>query len=260
MVRRTMRVRLKNPDWTVDELVLALEVYFRLGVGHSTPRKSDPEIVQLSALLNRLPLHEGRSAKFRNPNSVYMKLMNFRRWDPTYTASGKKGLDAGNKLDKVVWDEYAQDLPRLRAAAGAIASLVVDDTSPKLPPPQGHEESEFEAIEGRLLRGEHVRRERCAELVKRKKAAALRAHGRLTCEVCGFDFKEAYGDVGDGFIECHHILPLASLAPGLKTHLKDLALVCANCHRMLHAGRRLLTLEELRGLLLRQKRGANPCA
>jgi 5-methylcytosine-specific restriction protein A len=35
-------------------------------------------------------------------------------------------------------------------------------------------------------------------------------------------------------LECHHRKPLASLRPGQRTRLSDLALVCPNCHRMLH--------------------------
>ena len=56
----------------------------------------------------------------------------------------------------------------------------------------------------------------------------------LKCEVCDFDFRATYGDLGEGFAECHHVLPLAELAPGTKTKLRDLAILCANCHRMAH--------------------------
>lgn len=46
-----------------------------------------------------------------------------------------------------------------------------------------------------------------------RKERALRANGKLECEVCGFDFHDAYGERGKGFIECHHVRPLESL-PG----------------------------------------------
>lgn len=42
---------------------------------------------------------------------------------------------------------------------------------------------------------------------------------------------------------------VVSLKPGDKTHLNDLRLVCANCHRMIHARRSWLSMEELRGIL-----------
>jgi len=85
--------------------------------------------------------------------------------------------------------------------------------------------------------------------VRQKKAQALKKQGVLKCEVCGFDFQVAYGELGEGFIECHHTLPLSELKPGQKTRLKDLALVCANCHRMLHRAGSSVTLEDLKGLL-----------
>jgi 5-methylcytosine-specific restriction protein A len=37
------------------------------------------------------------------------------------------------------------------------------------------------------------------------------------------------------------------LRPGAKTRLSDLHLLCANCHRMVHAKRPWLTLDELKG-------------
>ena len=42
------------------------------------------------------------------------------------------------------------------------------------------------------------------------------------------------GDLGKGYIEAHHTRPVAKLVTGERTKVSDLALVCANCHRMLH--------------------------
>lgn len=89
-------------------------------------------------------------------------------------------------------------------------------------------------------------RGRNRELVKRKKAAVLRDTGRLCCEVCGFDFLATYGERGRGFIECHHTVPVSSLGEGGRTSVKDLALVCANCHRMSHACQPWWSIEEAR--------------
>ncbi len=55
------------------------------------------------------------------------------------------------------------------------------------------------------------------------------------CECCRFNFQENYGPLGESYIECHHIKPLAeSKKGGEKIGLKDLAALCANCHRMIH--------------------------
>ncbi|TDR32140.1 HNH endonuclease [Hydromonas duriensis] len=91
----------------------------------------------------------------------------------------------------------------------------------------------------------HLRRERSAALVKKKKDATMRATGKLCCEVCGFDFKDAYGDIGDGFCEVHHLLPLSKADGIVKTKLTDLAIVCSNCHRVLHRSNPMLTISNL---------------
>jgi 5-methylcytosine-specific restriction protein A len=53
--------------------------------------------------------------------------------------------------------------------------------------------------------------------------------------------------------EAHHLLPLALLAEGRKTKLEDVALLCANCHRLIHRAiateGRWLTLDEARAVL-----------
>ncbi|RZK29449.1 MAG: HNH endonuclease, partial [Hymenobacter sp.] len=79
-----------------------------------------------------------------------------------------------------------------------------------------------------------------------RKAAA--AAGSMACEVCGFDFEAAYGELGAGYIEVHHTKPVHTLAPGTKTKLADLALLCANCHRMAHRRRFPLPLDSIRAI------------
>ncbi len=54
------------------------------------------------------------------------------------------------------------------------------------------------------------------------------------CECCGFNFRETYGMLGEFYIECHHIKPLANSKSGEQIGPKDLAALCANCHRMIH--------------------------
>lgn len=99
----------------------------------------------------------------------------------------------------------------------------------------------------------HLRRERNATIVKAKKAAVLKSTGKLSCEVCGFDFKEFYGEPGEGFCEIHHLQPLSKADGKVKTELKDLAIICSNCHRIIH---RLDPMPSIQALSksLRQKR------
>lgn len=55
-------------------------------------------------------------------------------------------------------------------------------------------------------------------------------------KVFGFDFVEAYGEVGTDFIEEHHIVPLSEIGTQYTATVDDIAMVCANCHKMLHRG------------------------
>lgn len=238
----------RNPPWSKDELILALDLYLKHR--KSPPGKNSPEIIELSELLNKMSNALGLSEmeKFRNPNGVYMKLMNFRSCDPEYTKSGKVGLTRGNKDEEVVWNEFAPDPERLSLTAAAIRFAIekpADDLDLL-----GPEEPEIqEAQEGRVLTRLHRFRERDRKLVESKKQEALKKHGRLSCEVCGFDFSFRYGPSGNGIIDVHHTIPVHTLAQGQKTRLEDLSLLCANCHRMVRSSRRWLSLEELRSLI-----------
>jgi 5-methylcytosine-specific restriction enzyme A len=100
--------------------------------------------------------------------------------------------------------------------------------------------------EGRLKLVEHFRRERNREIIKAKKQQVLRATGCLICKVCGFDFARVYGHLGRGFCEVHHKVPLAAVGTEVTTNLEDLAILCANCHHMVHRTNPFKSIEELK--------------
>lgn len=80
----------------------------------------------------------------------------------------------------------------------------------------------------------HKARERDPGIILRAKAKRYKEMGKLECEICGTDFHLIYGDLGNGFIEAHHKIPVSQLDGAKSTKIDDLALVCSNCHRMLH--------------------------
>jgi len=90
----------------------------------------------------------------------------------------------------------------------------------------------------------HMVRERNGQLVAQKKAAVLKYNGSLKCEVCNFDFESFYGEIGKEFCEVHHLNPISERTENISTHLEELAIVCSNCHRMLHRYG-LISMEEL---------------
>jgi len=83
--------------------------------------------------------------------------------------------------------------------------------------------------EGGLKLVSHLVRERNQKIIGDKKREAIR-NGNLKCEVCSFSFINIFNVE---FIECHHITPISTTGVR-ETTLVDIALVCANCHRMLH--------------------------
>jgi hypothetical protein len=95
----------------------------------------------------------------------------------------------------------------------------------------------------------HIRYERKPVLARLVKDRAIAQYGRLACEACGFDFSKVYGARGDGYIEAHHKVPVSQLGEESYTRADDLALVCSNCHSMLHRMSPLPTVEELRNLI-----------
>jgi 5-methylcytosine-specific restriction protein A len=65
---------------------------------------------------------------------------------------------------------------------------------------------------------------------------AKKFHGNR-CQACNLDFAERYGDIGKGFIEAHHLRPIATLEEGVPVEYDvaaDFAVLCSNCHRMIH--------------------------
>ena len=85
------------------------------------------------------------------------------------------------------------------------------------------------------------------ERSSKNREAAIRIHG-TKCMICGFDFGQKYGELGKGYIEVHHIKPLATLEQEVVINPEtDLICVCANCHRMLHRFKNyIVTVEELK--------------
>lgn len=86
--------------------------------GGLIPDQTSPQIGELSALLRRLGAYpvERQGEKYRNPNGVYLKLMNFRHVE----AEGQHGMPAYSQLDAAVRRDYIDDLPALYAEAATI--------------------------------------------------------------------------------------------------------------------------------------------
>jgi 5-methylcytosine-specific restriction protein A len=223
-----------NPDWTPDEIVLVLDLYF--DARGQIPAESDKRVQDLSSLLRRVPYHAlaARRESFRNPAGVAFKLQNLRQ-----VATGE-GLPNTSKADRQVWAELGDDPKRTKQRANLIRAAI----SASEVGPEDFAEQEF--IEGRTLTELHVRRER-SPLLRQRLLAARRRKGPLRCEMCSIGPYSS--ELEDAIFEAHHILSLSSSGERV-TRLKDMALLCANCHRLLHRAitmqKRWLSVDEAR--------------
>ncbi|MCU5358372.1 HNH endonuclease [Bacillus cereus] len=111
-----------------------------------------------------------------------------------------------------------------------------------------HVDEEDDFPEGKEKFRLHRYRERNNKLVKQAKERFIQVHGRLYCEACGMDFERIYGDRGRDFIEAHHRKPISEMKNDETTKIEDLAMLCSNCHSMIHR-KPLVTVEELRVLI-----------
>ena len=116
-LRLSVKMPPRNPPWTEEELILALDLYLRSS--SSFLHVAHPDVIELSRVLNALTIHPERpdAVRFRNPNGVTLKLANFAAIDPNYPG---QGMTRGGKRDAEVWNQYASDEDALAEAAAAI--------------------------------------------------------------------------------------------------------------------------------------------
>lgn len=227
-----------NPKWTREETILALDLYFDCE-GH-IPSSSDPRIKTLAELLRAFPHHShaARKQSFRNPDGVGFKLQNLRQ-----VATGR-GLQNVSEMDRKVWEELGDDPALTKELADLIKSgIEVADKA------TGIDDEEEEFAEGRVVTEAHKRRERNPKL-REKLINRRKRTGILSCEICGCTASSS--EFGEAIFEAHHMLPLSAGAER-KTKLKDMALLCANCHRIVHRAiakkRRWLDMKEAKQII-----------
>src|SRR5688572_17798863 len=174
---------MRNPKWHRDEIILALDLYFSKDLG--AVDKSNPKIIEVSRILNELPIFPERpdEEKFRNPNGVTLKLSNFKHLDPDYKG---KGMDGGSKLDEIVFNEFYNSRGKLKEIAAEIRKVATDPTlRTKLFTIEDDEQTQTDSvIEGQVLYKLHKVRERDARIILKKKDQVFVQNGKLACEAC----------------------------------------------------------------------------
>jgi len=70
------------------------------------------------------------------------------------------------------------------------------------------------------------------------------------CAACGFQYDQRYGEIGEGVIEVHHLVPLSKVSEGYQVDpINDLRPLCANCHTIAHKKNPPLTIDQLKKLI-----------
>lgn len=228
-----------------EDLFAFINIGYKGNAGQIFPNKYDPKTETLF-WYGKQETHS-KQPLMKSIIDGFIKIYCFARWDPkpefTFLGIGRVVNYKDNFTD-VYKDDGTQTFCiefELNCKDDAVNSSFINNFDDVF-----EEYVLEETIEGKAKYVRHKTRERNPEIVKQKKKQFYQLHGKLFCEVCSFDFKKVYGKRGDGFIECHHNIPLHQEKNERLTKLNDLSLLCSNCHRMIHNKKQWLTVEELK--------------
>lgn len=149
-------------------------------------------------------------------------------------------LDRKNKIETII-NKYKKsdsiNFEKLLSSEESVSELPLIEENEELTFPEGKEKF--------IL---HKSKERNKVLLRNAKELYFKKDNNLSCQICGFSFFDKYGEIGKGFIEAHHTFPISELKEETNTKIEDLAMLCSNCHRMVHRQRPWLTIELLKAM------------
>jgi predicted HNH restriction endonuclease len=187
-------------------------------------------------------------------------------WDSEKAALGVTAQYIRVRFDQL-FDPFDQIIPRSQLDIGVLASMHWDSqmSGTRIPSDVASElelewqelarqlptADEFEpyAVEGLVTETIRYNRGRSGAL---KKQALEMANG--VCAACGTDFKKVLKGKGVRVLQVHHVEQLASTDTPRLTRLSDLAVVCANCHMLIHSNPTIAIPVEKLKLSIKQSR------
>lgn len=220
-----------NVSFTRDEAILALDVlYFAEDIRLN---KESKEIVELSELLNELPIIpvSARGEVFRNCHGISNQINTFR----SSYSKRVKGLHVGTIFYKVAdeFDGRKDELHRIACAIRQNREFFKTATFG----------SEFEGEdfpEGVLLYHLH----RVLEARDGRKIVPAE-----NCEICHLNLSEVYKPVPGNFLQCHLTGSITELNSSKRYKTDDFITVCPNCHAMVHKYRPRVTRDNAEEIL-----------
>ncbi|AVP96787.1 hypothetical protein C7S18_06050 [Ahniella affigens] len=141
------------------------------------------------------------------------------------------------------FDHYnSRDLPALRQSSRQVKSLLGT-----LNEFAEHQATAAGYPEGAVVTKTHTYRERSSAAAQRKRTAAF-SSGSYPCSGCRVDYLKKLGEGAKSLYQCHHVLPLHDDTEERETKEKDLLVLCANCHQLIHSKLANLKLEKVQKL------------
>lgn len=180
----------------------------------------------------------------KHAQAVADKLVDGKETNPVLTKLIGSKLEQNEQLDKL-YVKYCHNLGQEATAYSKRRFWQLDLTK------EFHQNEIVEGLfpEGKIVERIHTSRERNNKVIKVAKQNFKAKYGKLFCQACGFSFDKVYGNIGKDFIEGHHTIPVHEMKPGHKTSPDDIAMLCSNCHRMVHKKRPWLSVDKLKSLL-----------
>jgi len=146
----------------------------------------------------------------------------------------------------VLFSESKSDIaPYLKLRPDAVGILYFEEVAGAEDIAPDPELMEIQATEGRQKLVEHLLRERKRGLVVAKRNEVRAACGHLICQSCGLTEAELPNELGEASFEVHHKNHLSQIKGPVQIKLKDMHVLCANCHRMIHRSKPMLTPAKL---------------
>ena len=224
---------------TTSNLIKALSVIFR-------PTGEDAEILagrkdtKFSQKVRNLVSH-------RETNGM-KEYTDFTNGKYTLTTSGEKYLNENYNIIRYLVDNNFsfEDTQEFTTA--------VAKTNHKKKSVYVYSEEDM-VIEGDIAEKTSKVKKRSQKLRKAAITEYTDEDGHICCYACGFDFENAYSELGKGFIEMHHEKPIYQYSDdGFEAYISDavknIKPLCSNCHRMIHRNKKVtMTIAELRQTL-----------